>query len=179
MEEFREYLNQELRHLDYAPVAFITAKDSRNIQVVIDLAQHLAKQANERVTTGRLNRAVKQILEERMPSNRKGRRIKVFYATQIEVAPPTIALIVNDPDLVDESYQRFMVNRLRELLPYDEVPIKLLIRARGEGAARRGEKDEVLLDSQAVQRERPSTHHRPRARPRGAGARSRPRRRAK
>ena len=179
MEEFREYLNQELRHLDYAPVAFITAKDSRNIQVVIDLAQHLAKQANERVTTGRLNRAVKQILEERMPSNRKGRRIKVFYATQIEVAPPTIALIVNDPDLVAASYQRFMVNRLRELLPYDEVPIKLLIRARGEGAARRGEKDEVLLDSQAVQRERPSTHHRPRARPRGAGARSRPRRRAK
>jgi hypothetical protein len=57
---------------------------------------------------------------------------------------------------VDESYQRFMVNRLRELLPYDEVPIKLLIRARGEGAARRGEKEEPLADSEAVQRERPA-----------------------
>jgi GTP-binding protein len=177
MEEFREYLVQEVRHLDYAPVAFVTAKDAKNVQVVLDLAQHLTKQANERVTTGRLNRAVKQILEERMPSNRKGRRIKVFYATQIGVAPPTIALIMNDPDLVDESYQRFMINRFRELLPYDEVPIKLLIRARGEGAARRaGGKEELLADSEAVQRERPIAHPR-RARPRAGKSRSR--RRAK
>jgi hypothetical protein len=86
------------------------------------------------VNTARLNRAVEQIFEERLPSNPKGRRVKVFYATQIDIAPPTIALIVNDPALVDEGYQRFMINRFRELLPYDEVPIKLLVRARGPGA---------------------------------------------
>jgi len=175
MEEYREYLSQELRHLDYAPVAFVTAKDAKNVQVVLDMAQHLRKQANERVTTGRLNRAVKQILEERMPSNRKGRRIKVFYVTQIGTAPPTIALVVNDPELVDESYQRFMINRFRELLPYDEVPIKLLIRARGEGASRRagpgGAKEEPLADSEAVQRERPAARARPRAQKRKAPSR--------
>src|SRR4029453_14273411 len=128
--ELREYLDQELRHLDYAPLAFITAKDGKNVQAVLDLAQHLFKQGNERVTTGKLNRGVKQIFDERVPTNKHGKRIKVFYATQIETAPPTIALIVNAPDLVDASYQRFMINRFRELLPYAEVPIKLLIRGR-------------------------------------------------
>jgi GTPase len=76
---------------------------------------------------------VKQIFEERTPTHKSGKRVKVFYATQIETAPPTIALIVNNPSLVDANYQRFMINRFRELLPYAEVPIKLLIRARKKG----------------------------------------------
>jgi GTP-binding protein len=133
MDEFEEYLNQEIRHLDYAPIAFITAKDGRNVQVVLDSAQHLFKQANERITTGRLNRAVRQIMDERMPSSKSGRRPKIYYATQVDVAPPTIVLVVNNPEFLDESYQRFMINRFRELLPYPEVPIKLLIRPRGAG----------------------------------------------
>jgi GTP-binding protein len=133
MDEFEEYLNQELRHLDYAPIAFITAKDGKNVQVVLDSAQHLFNQANERITTGRLNRAVRQIMDERMPSSKSGRRPKIYYATQVDVAPPTIVLVVNNPDFLDESYQRFMINRFRELLPYPEVPIKLLIRPRGAG----------------------------------------------
>ena len=61
--------------------------------------------------------------------------MKIYYATQVEVAPPTIVLVVNNPDFVDESYKRFMINRFRELLPYPEVPIRLLIRPRGKGAA--------------------------------------------
>jgi GTP-binding protein len=133
MDEFEEYLNQEIRHLDYAPIAFITAKEGRNVQVVLDSAQHLFNQANERITTGRLNRAVRQIMDERMPSSKSGRRPKIYYATQVEVAPPTIVLVVNNPEFLDESYQRFMINRFRELLPYPEVPIKLLIRPRGAG----------------------------------------------
>jgi GTP-binding protein len=133
MDKFVEYARAELKHLDYAPVAFITAKDGKNVQAVLDLSQHLFKQYNERVTTGRLNRAVKQIFEERVPPTKSGKRPKIFYATQIEVAPPTIALVVNNPDLVEANYQRFMINRFRELLPYPEVPIKLLIRARKKG----------------------------------------------
>src|SRR5207302_2362233 len=87
-----------------------------------------------RVTTGKLNRVVKQIFEERIPSTPGGRRVRVYYATQIATAPPTIALVVNKPEWVEEGYQRFMINRFRELLPYPEVPIKLLIRPRGQGA---------------------------------------------
>jgi GTP-binding protein len=137
MQEFSEYLNQELRHLDYAPVSFITAKDGRNVQAVLDLAQHIFNQASERVTTGRLNAAVKQIFEERVPSTPTGRRPKVYYATQVDVNPPTIVLFVNNAEWIDESYKRFMINRFRELLPYAEVPIKLHIRGK-EGRQAKG-----------------------------------------
>jgi GTP-binding protein len=130
MQEFREYLDQELKHLDYAPVAFITAKDGRNIQSVLDLAQHLYKQANERITTHKLNDVVKQVLAERRPSTTSGRKARVYYATQTDVAPPTIVLFVNNPAYLQDTYQRYMINRFRELLPYGEVPIRLIIRQR-------------------------------------------------
>ncbi|MEA2707906.1 MAG: GTPase [Phycisphaerales bacterium] len=132
-EEFGEYIEQEVKQLDYAPMMFTTAKDGRNVQKVIDLAQHLFKQANTRVGTGELNRAVKQVFAERAPSTPHGQRVRVYYATQTDVAPPTIVLFVNNPDMVHETYQRFMINRFRELLPYDEVPIRLLLRGRVKG----------------------------------------------
>jgi GTP-binding protein len=130
MEEYRVYLDAELKHLDFAPIAFITAKDGKNVREVVDLSQHLFRQANERVTTSKLNEAVQQIVGERMPSFPGGRRAKIYYATQTAVAPPTIVMFVNMPEHVDESYRRFMVNRLREQLPYDEVPIRLEMRGR-------------------------------------------------
>lgn len=132
MDEFETYLRQELRHLDYAPIAFITAKDGKNVQTVLDTAQHLFNQSRQRMTTGRLNSAIREILQERAPSTPTGRKAKVFYAAQIEVAPPTIALVVNNPAFLDEIYQRHMINRLRDLLPFPEVPIRLTIRARGQ-----------------------------------------------
>jgi hypothetical protein len=73
-------------------------------------------------------------MEERTPSNKYGRRPKVLYVTQTDVAPPTIVLFVNRASYLTETYQRFMVNRFRELLPYAEVPIKLLIRERSSAA---------------------------------------------
>lgn len=133
MEEFGEYLGQELQHLHYAPIAFITAKEGKNVQQVLDLAQNLFKQAHERLTTGQLNKVVRQILDQQHPSSPTGRRAKVFYATQTDVAPPTIVLFVNNPEYVNENYQRFMINRFRELLPFAEVPIRLVIRGRVKG----------------------------------------------
>jgi GTP-binding protein len=146
MEEYGEYLRAEMPNLDYAPVAFITAKTGKNVQAVLDECQHLFKQANERLTTGRLNRAVRQILDERQPSTRFGRRARVYYATQVEVAPPTIVLVVNNPEYIDDGYQRFMLNRMRDLLPYPEVPIKLHIRERSE-ATKAGLKEPDLEHS--------------------------------
>ena len=133
MNEFREYLDQEIKHLDYAPVAFVTAKDHRNVQVVLDLARHLYKQANERLPTHRLNEALRQVMQERQPSTHSGRRARVYYATQADVAPPTIVLFVNNAAYFNDTYQRFMINRFRELLPYAEVPIKLVVRGRVPG----------------------------------------------
>jgi len=130
MEEFREYLDKVLPHLNYAPIAFVTAKDGRNVQAALDMAQHLFNQSHTRLTTGQLNRTVRKILEERTPSTTSGRKARVYYATQIDVAPPTIVLFVNNPAFVNESYQRFMLNRFREMLPYPEVPIKLIVRGK-------------------------------------------------
>jgi GTP-binding protein len=130
MEEYETYLTAELRHLDFAPIAFVTAKDGRNVQAVLDMAQHLFNQANERLSTAKLNQVIRQILDERRPPTPTGRRARVYYATQTDVAPPTIVLFVNHPTLIDTLYQRYMINRMRELLPYAEVPIKLVIRGR-------------------------------------------------
>ncbi len=130
MQEYREYLDAELKHVDYVPIAFITAKDGRNVQAVLDLTQHLFKQANERLTTHKLNNVVRQIMQERRPSTPSGRKARIYYATQTDVAPPTIVLFVNKPEYLNDAYQRFMINRFRELLPYSEVPIRLVIRGR-------------------------------------------------
>jgi GTP-binding protein len=130
MEEYRKYLNEELGHIDFAPIAFITAKEQKNVQVVLDAAQSLFKQSQTRLTTGQLNRVVRQLLQEQTPSTPSGRKARVYYATQIDVAPPTIVLFVNNPLFLDMSYRRFIVNRFRELLPFSEVPIKLVVRGR-------------------------------------------------
>ena len=162
MQEYRAYLDEELKHVDYSPIAFITAKEGKNVQQVLDLAQHLFNQANTRVTTHKLNEAVRQVMEERRPSTRFGRRARVYYVTQTDVAPPTIVVFVNHPEYLEESYQRFMVNRFRDLLPYPEVPIRLVIRER-----QRDQKEELEDPDE------PGTAKRPTKRPapakRGAG----------
>jgi GTP-binding protein len=151
MEEFRQYIDQELRHLDYAPIAFITAKDGKKVEALLDQAQRLYKQAHERVTTHKLNDAVRQILTERRPSTPSGRKARVYYVTQTDVAPPTIVLFVNNEHFINETYQRFMINRMRELLPYAEVPIKLVVRekARQQGPTPKGQRPVTSLDDAA------------------------------
>jgi GTP-binding protein len=94
------------------------------------MAFNLYQQAAHRVGTGELNRLVEEILRERGPSSRLGTHARVYYAAQISTHPPTIALVVNDPRLFRGRYQRYLVNRLREALPFSEVPIRLLFRRR-------------------------------------------------
>jgi GTPase len=178
MEEFREYVDQELRHLDYAPVAFITAKDGKKVEALLDLAQRMYKQANERVSTHKLNDAVRQILTERRPSTPSGRKARVYYVTQTDVAPPTVVMFVNNLHFINETYQRFMINRMRELLPYGEVPIKLVVRERErqKGPTPRGQGPVTSLDDAADVKPsgratRVSTKPRGPSRPKGKPAR--------
>jgi GTP-binding protein len=85
------------------------------------------------VSTSKLNDAIRTMMEQRGPSTPSGRRARVYYATQTDVAPPTVVLFVNNPLFFNETYQRYMINRFRELLPYGEVPIRLMIRGREGG----------------------------------------------
>lgn len=130
-EDYSAYLLKTLPGLDYAPVAFTTAFQGRNIQSVIDLAASLFKQARTRVSTKQLNDAVIQATRENSPKPRQGTgAIKVLYATQVAVCPPTLVLFVNHPERVSKSYERFLLHRLHEMLPFSEVPIRLVWRSR-------------------------------------------------
>ncbi|MFP4145411.1 MAG: ribosome biogenesis GTPase Der [Phycisphaeraceae bacterium] len=129
-EEYAEYLDKSLKGLNFAPIVFTTANSGEGVRDALAMALNLYEQASHRVGTGELNQVIESIMAQRGPSSKGGKRAKVYYATQLDVRPPTVALFVNDPDLFDHNYQLFLLNRFREVLPFSEVPIKLVIRAR-------------------------------------------------
>ena len=135
-EDYEEYLGKMLPGLKYAPLAFTTASEAKNVQSVLDLATEIFKQTTTWIPTAKLNKAFEVIKAEKVTAARKSTRgwPKIYYATQIAVNPVTILMFVNEPELFDENYLRFMVNRLRSMLPVEEVPIRLLARRHRERA---------------------------------------------
>jgi GTP-binding protein len=133
-----EYAYDRLRGLAYAPISFVTAKQSRNIQATIDLALSLYKKSQLRVGTGELNRMLERIRERHLPSPRGTKVPKIYYATQVATAPPTFVIFVNDPELFPRDYRRYIENRFREDLPFSELPVRVFYRQR-ESEKREGE----------------------------------------
>jgi GTP-binding protein len=136
--DYQDYLTQEFPGLAYAPICFVSAKSGVGVREAVAMSFSLREQANHREGTGRVNAAVRKILEERGPTSSLGTKAKVFYVSQIAVNPPTIAMVVNKPAMFEGRYERYFLNRLREELPFSEVPIKLQFSARrrwqdGEG----------------------------------------------
>ncbi|MGB0714584.1 MAG: ribosome biogenesis GTPase Der [Phycisphaerae bacterium] len=131
VDSFGEYLDKVLPELRYAPVAFTSANAGRNINSTIDLASQLFKQSRTRVSTGKLNQVITAAAAARQPKAKRGRTPpKMLYATQVATQPPTIVVFVNGAHLVTQNYQRFLMNQLRESLPFSEVPIRLVFRSR-------------------------------------------------
>ena len=129
-EAWSAYLLKTFGTMRYVPVAFLTAKEGRNVRKLVNLAQNLFKQTRVRVSTGKLNRLVRQALLENQPPLRKNRRAKVYYVTQVSTEPPTIVLKCNDPAVFDDAWKRYLLTVLHESLPYAEVPIRLYFRQR-------------------------------------------------
>lgn len=129
-EDYLDHLNKELYGMDFAPCAFIAAKDKDGIRDVLALSFNLYEQAGHRETTGQLNEVIRHILERRGPSSRLGKQAKVLYVSQVATYPPTIVMVVNHKELFEGQYERYLMNRLREELPYSEVPIRLIFRDR-------------------------------------------------
>jgi GTP-binding protein len=133
--EFADYLARVMPALAHAPAVFVTAKTGRNVDAAVHVALSLHAQAHTRVATAPLNAALQTILALRGPSAKHGTKaVRIYYATQVSTAPPTIVFFCNDPGLVSTNYRRFMENRLRELLPFKEVPARLWFRARRQNA---------------------------------------------
>ncbi|MFW6066238.1 MAG: ribosome biogenesis GTPase Der [Planctomycetota bacterium] len=126
-QDYAEYFSKKFPELSYAPISLTIAEDGTNVAETVRLAGELYAQAKTRVPTGKLNEVVEEIMELQQ-SSAGSRRPKVYYASQVETCPPMIVCFVNDMALFDRSYQRFVLNRLRERLPFAEVPIRLVFR---------------------------------------------------
>lgn len=130
-DDYAEYLDRELKGLSFAPITIISALKQTGVRDALAMAHNLYQQAGHRVSTGTLNQIIQEILTERGPSAKGGKRAKIYYATQVEVHPPTIVMSVNAPELFEtNNYQRFLLNRLRDQVPYSEVPIELIFRGK-------------------------------------------------
>lgn len=122
------YLHDAFGTLRYAPIAFITGQTGKNVKALLNHGQMLFAQSRARVSTGQLNRMVRNAIRQSPPPPARNRESKIYYATQVGVQPPTIVLFVNDPVLISKPYQRYLLGKFRDELSFDEVPIKLYLR---------------------------------------------------
>ncbi len=148
-EKMADYVRKMFSMLDHVPIAFITAKKGKNTLRLLQLAVQLHKQAGVRVSTGDLNRAIRAAVEANSPPLKGNRQPKIFYATQIGVHPPTIVLFTNGPELLDDTYVRYLTKTLRDTFPFSEVAIKMVLRAKGEGPGPR--RDDELPEVTATE----------------------------
>ena len=129
-EKWVRYLHDAFGTMRYAPIAFITGQTGKNVKALLNHAQMLFKQSRARVTTGQLNRMLREAVRQNPPPFAQNREPKIYYATQVGIQPPTIVLFANDPKLIAKTYQRYLLNKFRNELSFDEVPIKLYLRRR-------------------------------------------------
>ena len=133
-DDYGPYLTKELPELPYAPIVFTRAHEGVGVREAVDMAGELFRQSRLRVGTSELNVCIEEIVSHHSPrAGRSGRPSRIYYATQITAAPPTIVCFVNALDPFDATYQRYMLNQFRQRLPFSEVPIRLLFRQRRRG----------------------------------------------
>lgn len=129
---FTEDIRKELIFMQYAPVVFTSALTKQRVHRLTELIQYVAEQHTMRVQTSVLNEVITDAVDINPPPSVKGRRLKIFFATQPDVKPPTFILFVNDPEIMHFSYLRFLENRLRESFGFEGTPLKLIVRGRKE-----------------------------------------------
>lgn len=132
MNQFKEKLYADLAFMDYVPILFISAKTGQRVNKIFGLVQHAYEQNCLRVSTGTLNDIVNEAITITEPPSDKGRRLKIYYATQVSTKPPTFVLFVNEPALMHFSYKRYLENYLRKSFSLDATPIRLIVRQRGK-----------------------------------------------
>ena len=129
-DQYVEWIRSEAPFLDFAPVVSISAKTGQRVGRVLELAVDIWGERRKRVPTAELNRLLASATDRLAPPIVKGRRPKLFYATQAGVAPPTFVFFANDASSVHFSYRRYLENRLREAFGFDGTPIRLVFRDR-------------------------------------------------
>jgi GTP-binding protein len=121
-------LRQMAKFLSYAPAMTISALTGQRCHRILDMAAKVYEEYGFRINTGTLNRIIADAVQREEPSLHKGRRLKFFYATQVATRPPCFVCFVNYPKAVHFSYERYLVNQLRQMIPLNLTPIRLYFR---------------------------------------------------
>ncbi len=133
--EFARWVQSRLFFLDYAPVIFTSAHAGTNLDRLLEAVRFVGGQWRQHIPTGVLNRTLHEAIERRQPVSSRGRRLKLFYATQTGEAPPTFLLFVNDPALWSERYAKYLADQLRRAFGLEGCPVVLHPRARPQSEA--------------------------------------------
>ncbi len=132
MYQYIRDIDETLSFMPYAEKMFISAKTGQRVSQLFDVINSVAENQNLRVQTGVLNDILYDAMAMFQPPSDKGKRLKIFYMTQVSVKPPTFVLFVNDAELMHFSYKRYLENRLRDAFGFRGTPIRFIIRERGE-----------------------------------------------
>ncbi|MFC0523142.1 ribosome biogenesis GTPase Der [Pontibacillus salicampi] len=130
MKEFEEKVRQQFQFLDYAPIVYLSAKTKKRMHTLVPEILTASENHTKRVQSSVLNEVLMDALAMKPVPSLKGKKLKIFYMTQIGVAPPTFVVFVNDPELLHFSYERFLENRIREAFGFEGTPIKIYARQR-------------------------------------------------
>ncbi len=130
--QFTEEIRSELVFLTYAPIIFVSAKTGQRVHKIFDLVKEVKEQRQLRIATNALNELILQATIVTPTPTEKGKRLRIYYATQSDIKPPTFVFFVNDPQLLHFSYQRFLENTLRRALGFIGTPIRFYVRKRND-----------------------------------------------
>jgi GTP-binding protein len=132
MKEFQTKIRRELVFMQYAPDVFISALKKQRLSNVMDLAKYVAEKRALRAPTGQLNSLIADAVMMKQPPSDKGKRLKIYYVTQVGVKPPLFSFKVNDEELMHFSYARYLENRIRDGFGFEGTSIKFIFRGKGE-----------------------------------------------
>lgn len=129
---YTEILRKELIFMQYAPVVYVSALTKQRIHRLPEVINYVAEQNAMRVATSVLNQVIADAVAINPPPTEKGQRLKILYATQVKIKPPTFVIFVNEPEIMHFSYQRYLENKLREAFGFEGTPLSMIIRGKKE-----------------------------------------------
>ncbi|MCC2256704.1 ribosome biogenesis GTPase Der [Intestinimonas aquisgranensis] len=132
MDRMREEVRRDLSYMTYAPIVFISALTGQRVNRLFELINYVNDQSAMRITTGMLNTLLADATQRVQPPTDKGRRLKIFYMTQVGVKPPHFVCFCNDAQLFHFSYQRYIENQIRATFGLEGTPVRLTVRQKGD-----------------------------------------------
>ena len=132
LEAYKKEVYNKLSYLSYAPMIFVSAKTGQRVHKLFDLINHVAEQNSLRISTSILNQVINEAIAIVQPPTDKGKRLKIFYATQSSTKPPTFVIFVNNKDLFHFSYERYLVNQIRKEFGLEGTPVRVIVREKVE-----------------------------------------------